>query len=378
MKDRFFFGSGSVRRLFEFMQLWKVKKTLIVCGKKSYDSLYNKNEIESQLINVKTLRHSEFDINPNFDDLVRGADIVRKFQPDMILGIGGGSVMDTAKLLSIFPDSKKEIRQCIEGKEVSKKRKIHLVLVPTTAGSGSESTHFAVAYIGEKKYSVANQMLLSDCSLIDPECTYTMPKKLTAITAMDALSQAIESYWAVGSNEESMDYAVHSIELNIKSYKKNILAPDVQTRTDMMKASFLAGKAINISKTTAPHALSYFLTKNYGIPHGHAVGLTLGAFIKFNGAVDELSYRGRITYGNFIQKLKKLLVLLEVNSFEGASKLIRGMLEFAELPTKLSDIGVNKFETLDRLCKSVNIERLNNNPRLITNEQMLSVLKEVY
>src|SRR5207248_4789041 len=125
------------------------------------------------------------------------------------------------------------------------------------------------------KYSVCHEFLLPDIAIVDPILTHKMSPRLTAITGMDALSQAIESYWSIHSTEESKGYAREAIRIIVDQLPKAVNEPTNDSRLAMARASHLAGKAINVTRTTAPHALSYALTSRFGVPHGQAVSLTL-------------------------------------------------------------------------------------------------------
>ena len=149
--------------------------------------------------------------------------------------------------------------------------------MPTTAGSGAETTSNAVIYINKLKYSVESQLLLPDYFLIN-QLIFKNPTKLKSSSGFDAMSQAIESLLSLKSNSKSVIYAKKSLILTNKKLFKFCKKPTFLNSNNMLLAANLSGKAINISKTTAPHAVSYPFTSIYGINHGHAVSLTLEKF----------------------------------------------------------------------------------------------------
>lgn len=202
---------------------------------------------------VQTIRFSGFSPNPDWEDIEKGTALFRTADCGLIAAIGGGSAIDTAK--------------CIRR---SAGRDVPLLAVPTTAGSGSEATHFAVAYRQGAKESV--DCGLPDLVLLDPSTLDTLPLYQRKATMLDALCHGIESFWSVQSTEESRAYSRRAIGQIMESYEgylQNI--PEGNAR--MLEAAHLAGKAINIARTTAGHAMCYQLTKLYGLAHGHAAAL---------------------------------------------------------------------------------------------------------
>ncbi|MEZ4822960.1 MAG: iron-containing alcohol dehydrogenase [Ignavibacteria bacterium] len=140
--------------------------------------------------------------------------------------------------------------QILKGESEIVRKGKPLIAVPTTSGAGSEATHFAVVYSGDKKYSLAHEYILPDYSVIDPQLTFSLPKEITATSGIDAFSQAMESYWNVNANEESRKYSRGAIQLIFDSLSKAVNEGDEESRINMSRAAHLAGKAINITKTT--------------------------------------------------------------------------------------------------------------------------------
>ena len=143
---------------------------------------------------------------------------------------------------------------------------------PTTAGSGAEATHFAVAYKDRVKKSIGHLRVRPARVALVPEFTYSLSPYQTACTGFDAVSQAIESLWAKGATDESRAFARRAIEC-LGRLDKAVADPDPATREAMQLGAYWSGRAIDISKTTAAHALSYLLTARHGVPHGHAVAM---------------------------------------------------------------------------------------------------------
>lgn len=379
MNNTEFFGRGSINELNNLLSNLSAKKVLLVTGRGSYDKCPIRKRVESNLEGFIISRYCDFDINPKAEDLIKGADFIAAFNPDVIVAIGGGSVLDTAKMLSFLPaDDEKTIINIIKGMAKAIHRKKKLILIPTTSGSGSEATHFAVAYIDKVKYSIASEYFLPDAIILDPEFTDTMSKELTAITAFDALCHAIESFWSLGATQDSKRYAKESVKIILEVFGNLMNTPDSLDRDKMMMASFLAGKAINISKTTAPHALSYALTQNFGIPHGLAAMLLLPAFFDINANINMINLSVGITFNEYVNRVNELKILIGVVSSKKAVNKFNEMILSAGFKLKLRDYGVNNSSDIKLLADSINIERLNNNPVNISREQLISLLKALY
>jgi len=245
---------------------YDANKIFLVTGKGSYHNSGAQDFIERALGSTAYVRFSEFEQNPKYEDVVLGTELFRESQCDIFIAIGGGSVIDMAKLINTFAanDQTDGLEIVTNSKRIVNRGKA-LIAIPTTAGTGSEATHFAVVYHNKNKYSVAHEYLLPEVAVLNYKFTMSQSEYLTACAGMDALSQAIESYWSVGSTKVSENYAEQAIGLLLSNLEKSVNTPDTKSRKSTMKAAYLAGKAINITKTTAAHAVSYAFTTYYGI-----------------------------------------------------------------------------------------------------------------
>lgn len=231
--------------------------------------------------------------NPSLDAIDRQARILCKKDPNMIIGIGGGSVLDTAKLLSVSlaaPDEWSLSKHFRDGLEAPECRALPVVAVPTTAGTGAEVTPFATIWDhrAKRKYSFARDDMMPRIALLDPSLTLGVPHEVTISTGLDAVSQALESIWNRHSNAVSMAWSLHSLQLSLGSLPLLIEAPsDVLLRGKMLQASFLAGLAISLTRTAIAHSISYPITAHFGLPHGLACSFTLPAVLEFNAAADD-------------------------------------------------------------------------------------------
>ena len=335
-----------------------------------------KNVLETCFQQLATIRFNQFELNPKLEDVQRGIGIYRDFEPDVVIALGGGTAIDLAKLIGtiavqkegLHPHFSRDIAKGIASIEVAGKP---MIAIPTTAGTGSEATHFAVIYVDGEKYSVAHPSMLPAYAVVDATLTESLPKRITAATGLDAFCQAIESIWAVAANEESIGYAEEAARLAFNNLATAVNAPTPEARRAMSRASHLAGKAINITKTTAPHALSYYLTSHYGVPHGMAVATTLPAMLEFNAGVTHEDCADPRGVAAVRERIARVLNVLGTDSVDEACTVIRSLLTQVECPMLKQIVAP---DDLIALVDSANIQRLSNNPRRATREQLIKVL----
>jgi len=373
-----FIGKNSLNNIKKIISDLDAKKILLVTGKDSYKKSGSEKKLFESLGDTVIERFFDFEANPNIKDVQVGIGIISSFKPDLIIAIGGGSVIDIAKLINIFAAhviKEKEIYEFVNKSESVNKPGLPLVAIPTTSGTGSEATHFAVVYIGNKKYSFAHKYVLPDFSIIDPSLSYSNPAYIKACSGFDALSQAIESFWAVGSTEESRGYSREAIRIILSSIEMAVVESDEKSMDRMSLAANLAGKAINISKTTAAHAVSYPITKFLDIPHGHAVALTLGSFFVINSNYSESQLNDVRGIDYFDNISKELLNLFDCSGPKQASEKWSQIMTNVGLETNLRSIFRKKNIDYDLINKEINLERLNNNPVKVNSSQIEDLFK---
>ena len=373
-----FIGKNSLNNIKKIISDLDAKKILLVTGKGSYKKSGSEKKLFECLGDTVIERFFDFEANPNIKDVQVGIGIISSFKPDLVIAIGGGSVIDIAKLINIFAahvKKEKEIYEFVDKSESVNKPGLPLVAIPTTSGTGSEATHFAVVYIGNKKYSFAHKYVLPDFSIIDPSLSYSNPAYIKACSGFDALSQAIESFWAVGSTEESRGYSREAIRIILSSIEMAVVESDEKSMDRMSLAANLAGKGINISKTTAAHAVSYPITKFLDIPHGHAVALTLGSFFVINSNYSESQLNDVRGIDYFDNISKELLNLFDCSGSKQASEKWIQIMTNVGLETNLKSIFRKKNIDYDLIKKEINLERLNNNPVKVNSSQIEDLFK---
>lgn len=312
---------------------------------------------------------SHFSSNPSYEDVKKGVGLFRERQYDAVVSVGGGSAIDVAKAILAF--SNMEPSKDYMEQEIKESGIVH-VAVPTTAGTGSESTHFAVIYVGGEKKSISHECLLPDYALLQPAYLDSLPEFQKKCTMMDALCQAIESYWSVNSTEESKEYAKEAIDI-ILSKMASYLSDNNTANGMILKAANLAGRAIDITKTTAAHAMSYKLTSLYGIPHGYAVAVCLPyVWERFLINLDQCTdKRGK----NYL-----ISVMRDLQELFGADSPEHAIMRFQALLAKLG-LNMNHYDlsgNLEELASSVNVQRLGNFPIHLSEQDLKDIYQKVF
>ncbi len=359
------------QHLLDYIAKNRFGRVFLVSGHRSFSWFEEKGFIDKLSDIADVARWSEARPNPDFADLTQGLEAVSAHAPDVIIGVGGGSVLDAAKLLAaLYKKPHSTLDTLLTNAPDLDSRNIALVLVPTTAGSGAEATHFSVLYRDGVKYSVAGQALLPDHTVLDPHLvTGGSPQQLAA-SGLDALCQCVESLWARGSTTESRKLAEEGLGVVAKSLV-HFVNGNNECAGDMQWGSHLSGHAINTSKTTASHALSYFLTTRQGVPHGIAVASTLGYFIDHHTRTAASSHS---SHGVFAEAIKAIRVGLGLRDNDSALEYFRRL--FAE-------IGLNEPEDYwpqdpavqDEWMNSANPERLGNHPEPLESKDLYEILR---
>ena len=360
MRQKVIFGNEAIVSFEKLVKSINPKSLLIVTGKKSFKKSGANRLFQKTINEHRSYIFDEFSNDPSFEDVLTGLKIMKKIKPDLIVAIGGGSAIDMAKHLNIFSVNS-DIKEIIINNKSLKKSNIPLIAIPTTSGTGSESTSFAVIYIKNKKYSVESEYMLPNYALIIPEFGNRMSKELRITTALDAYCQAIESYWSVNSTRTSKIYSAKAIKI-IRKYIIKSLSSNKKARVEMFKAANYSGRAINISKTTAAHALSYVLSKKYNLSHGYSVAITLGKFFVINGLSDQSMIqdkRGSQYIKNNMQNLYKLMGL---NSAMSCERYWYDLLSKLNLTANTKKIGLKTNADIKFIIDNIDLHRLKNNP----------------
>ena len=344
-------GRESLRKLPELSGKLGISKPLIVGKEPLISTLIKKNP---WLVTAPVF--TGFHSNPDLKDSEEGTGMYVRENCDGLISVGGGSSIDTAKAIKARLNAQSEndvicgrLEKCISCPHIA---------VPGTAGTGSEATQIAVMYVDGTKVSLNHTSLRPDGVILDASLLDSLPLYHKKSCALDALSQGIESYWSRGSNDDSKVHAflaVIGVLDNLKAY----LAGDPHAAEEMLDASYQSGKAIQITRTTAAHAMSYMLTKKMGLAHGHACFVTLPVLWESMQEKDEMQ-----------DILNDLSTKMRLGDIRMVPKLLRGILYDLEMEIPPAP----DENVLEELACSVNTDRLSNHPVQMTKEE----IKQVY
>ena len=364
MRQKEFFGRGGISSVHDILKNESARNIFLVTGRNSYELSGAKNRLEQLLTGYKVDSFNEFLPNPQLVSVENGYKKFRRDHYDIIIAVGGGSVIDVAKAIRTFYFN-------------DYKRKVPMVAIPTTAGSGSEATHFIVFYTDKKKQSEGDrEVSFPEYSICDPDLIINLPRSVAASSGMDALSQAIESYWSVNSTEKSKQFAREAINLLMKNLEDSTNNNDRDSREKVMNAANLSGKAIEITRTTACHSISYPITSYFNVPHGHAVSLTLGEMLVYNFESEQpcIDPRGEDYLRSTLNDLA--IVLGARNVFE-ARAILYDLMRNIGLETRLKGLRIDEECREIILKEGFNPERVKNNPRLLDENGLRLVLQNI-
>ena len=334
-------------------------KVFLVCDS-SFPFLNIKEDIEN--MGVPHVIFSDFTPNPLYEQVCKGIDLFQITKCDTIVAVGGGSAIDVAKCIKLAVLAKEGnaaiIPPLVSTRVVCDGAKLSFIAIPTTAGTGSESTHNAVMYFEGAKQTVTNDGVLPDYAVLEPSVLKTLPLYQKKCTMMDALCQGIESWWSVNSTEESYEYSRKTIELIMANWRKYIFENDDEAAAKIMLAANYGGRAINITQTTAAHAFSYKITSLYKLPHGHAVAVCLPEIweymmVNMDKCIDN---RGQDYLSGIFAQIS---MAMRCEGPEQAIADFRQMMADMDLKNPVAE---NREEELNVLSTSVNSVRLKNNP----------------
>ena len=328
------------------------QKIMLLCDA-SYPFLSIKSQVDAVLRDAVVF--NDFASNPLYEQVCKGVELFNANQCDTIVAVGGGSAIDVAKCIKLYCKMSTDqlfLDQTYEDTGV------RLVAIPTTAGTGSESTRYAVIYYEGKKQSVTHNSIIPDVAILEPSVLKTLPLYQKKCTMLDALCQGIESWWSVNSTDESKPISKKAVELIMANWRAYIFDNDEAAAAQIMSAANLAGQAICITQTTAAHAFSYKVTSLYGLPHGHAVAVCLHHIWEFMNA-----HPGKCIDGRGEDYLKNTFLCIAQSmgceTVSDAISLFRSMLNEMQI---LKPTSKDREKELEILSSSVNPIRLRNNP----------------
>jgi alcohol dehydrogenase class IV len=361
---------NSIDDINHFINDKSFKKIYILCGKKSFKISGALNFFKKNNSNKIFKIYYKLSEIPILEELIQITNSIKSFKPDLILAVGGGAVLDYAKIANTI-DVRPDLAELIVNYSYKiKKKYTKLAAIPTTAGSGAEMTSNAVVYVKGIKYSLESELLIPDNFFLIPQFLISAPNKIRASAGFDAIAQALESLISKKSNDQSVEYASKSLKVSVNNYISFLNEPNLKNAAEMSIAANLAGKAINISKTTVPHATSYPFTSLFNISHGHAVSLFFEKFFKFN--YENLN-RSDASF-DLEKRFNLIFNLFDVFNIESLNSKISLIKKKAKLEDNMKLLNIDLNRNIKNIIGGVNFLRLGNNPVKIDENDIVNII----
>jgi phosphonate metabolism-associated iron-containing alcohol dehydrogenase len=365
---RIIFGKNCLKEVANAAKSFKPSKVLLVTGRKSMKETGVTDRVIDYLKDYQVVIYDKVEPNPTVRIVEGGIQFLKDEECDLVIGLGGGSAIDTAKAISVLAKNPGPAEEYLSGERKILNRRLPLIAIPTTAGTGTEVTPAAsiTSEKSKRKISLTHEYVHPDVAIVDPVLTATMPKFVTATTGLDALSQCIEAYWSKNRTPISDIFALNGAKLIFENLTKAFDFPDdLEFRENMALASLFSGMAISIAKTTIVHSVSYPLTVHFNVTHGLACSLTLPSFIMYNSKVVE-------------DRILEIAKTAGVKTVEDFVRKIEQLISNFELPRRLSEVGI-KMEDIDIIVKEgFRPDRAGNNPREVTDEDLRRILNDIF
>ena len=369
--------TGGLSRLGDLMAGLGVSRAIVVCDPGIAACGFAERAVS--ILKAAGMSATVFDqvqADPPVGVVRTAVEAARAFGADGVVGLGGGSSLDTAKLVALLTRSDQAIED-LYGTDLARGGRLPLIQVPTTAGTGSEVTWVSVvtSEANEKK-AIFSPQLLPDVALLDAELTLGMPPRVTAATALDAMVHAIEAYTSrTRKNIVSDALAVKGLELLGANIRRVVAdGSDVEARSAMLQGAMLAGMAFINATVAAVHALSYPLGARFHIPHGHSNALVMGPVFRFNMPAAQKAYAELAPH-----LLPGRTFASDAEAAEAFVSELEELVASVGLETRLSQLGVTEEDIPDMAREvTVGIQRLlANNPRDMSFDDVVGVYRAV-
>lgn len=344
------------------------KVPLLICSSGAYRRYRNDATLRALLRCEPCVFESGFESNPSLSDIIRISEKFKSAPPNLIIGMGGGSAMDVAKILSVtIPALAESIhvnQLLVDSSLFAEFEKIDCVLVPTTAGTGSEVTPFATVwdYAANKKKSLSHHKMYAKKAFVDPDFLSHLPLEVSISTGLDALNQALESLWNKNASELSRPLARQAAILTLQALPMvNEIGEDADVRSKLALGSLFAGLAISQTRTSICHSISYPLTLKYGIDHGLACAFSMLEVFKYNVdyVCDDLDYVGSMIKKDVFTALHDIIQQFRV-------------------PSKLANLLPDETMFFQSIEDFITEGRFDNNIRYCTRTDLIEIITESY
>jgi alcohol dehydrogenase class IV len=374
---RILFGVGSVEKIGTEAQLLKAKKILIITDQGVIQAgLLEGVEKSLQSVNLPFVIFDGVEPDPRIEVVEKSIEKAKKEGIDLIIGFGGGSSLDIAKVTSIMITNTGKIDSFF-GVDLVPNPGVPLILIPTTAGTGSEVTPIAILSDTKEKLKkgIVSPTLFPEVAILDPKLTIGLPPSVTAFTGMDALTHAIESYYSINATDLSDLLAFRAMELLSKNLRMAYAhGENLAARSCVLEGSLLAGIAFANAGVGAVHAFAYPLGGEFHLAHGLTNTLMLPYVMRYNilGCPSKFAQMAK-AFGEKVEGISELV------GAEIAVRFIERLSDDIRVPRRLRDVGIPE-DAIPRLAEAaMKVTRLlANNPRKVTLEDAVAIYKSAY
>lgn len=350
------FGMGKMAAINDVLEELGIERCVLVC-----DSFFASKGQELMERNSRIVAlFSGVEPNPQLAGASTAAELCRAHNAEAVIGLGGGSSIDTAKFAAAIALGDEPAEVYYRGQKPFPAARLKIIAVPTTAGTGSEVTQVSVMNCGEEKMTINNPVFMPTAAVIDPELMLTVPPRTTMVTGLDALSHALEGYWSVNHQPLTDIYAIEAVRMVLNNLEKAFRnGADREARCNMAYAALLAGLAFGQPKTAGSHACSYPLSMDYHLPHGEACAFTLDSFVRINA--DE--------------RLEYLAERAGIGSTEALAQEIARLKKLGGLRCTLAELGEVNLDKLASDCASHGLMR--NNPVQLSAAELRAMFEKL-
>lgn len=368
-------GEDAIKKIDRLIQDKYKKVTIFTSDPIIESGVVRLVEEELKKLNISYELIKEIAVEPSYIEAQKVIDEFKAHKSDLIIAIGGGSVIDTAKLASLLSTEDLLVKDLLENPLLAKKQ-VHSLIIPTTAGTGAEATPNAIVAVPEEelKVGIVNAEMIPDYVILDPITLKSLPKQVAAATGIDTMCHAIECITSNKANPLSDTFAYRSMDLVLKNIQNSYNnKDDMDAKSKMLLSSFYGGISITASGTTGVHALSYPLGGKYHIAHGVSNAILLMPVMRFNEdvcrndlvKVYDYCYQDGLNLSDK-EKSQRLLDVME------------NIVKDLEIPTSLKDFNVDTDDLEELVEASMKVTRLlNNNKKEIKAEDAREIYKQV-
>jgi alcohol dehydrogenase len=373
--NKLIMGSGSIRELPAQVERLRGKKILLITDRGLVNTPIP-DRILSLLHHYDVSVYSDVEPDPSIETVIKCADYVKQNQFDLLIGLGGGSPLDVTKSVSVLATNTGDVYEYL-GIEKVPSRGLPKILIPTTAGTGSEVTNVAVLSLKEQKTKkgIVSTFLFADASIVDPELTLNLPSAITASTGMDALTHAIEAYASRFAQPLTDFFALEAIRLISSSLRTAVHnGQNIEAREKMMMGSLYAGIAFGSAATGMVHGLAMPLGGLFGIAHGIANAVLLPYVMEFNMVSSVERYK------HIAEAMgEKVDHLSDREAAERSIMAVRTLSKDIHIPQYLDDLGITR-DSIPAIAADgmTNDRQIKPNPRQVTYDDLVQILENTF